>query len=142
MTTLTAFEEKWIEGHVIDLPEPDPLLDHCKYARPYAEWCEALLDDVKVNRGEISVNLALLQLQRQYWSRYETAPKSHRNHIGMRSKHKCLFQVYRHYYEQLHELHLDVNPPQLREVPPPYVPAPTQIAGVAFGIIEDDAEDD
>lgn len=137
----TEFEKKTLQGEFFELPERHSLPHLCEYARPFCEWCEKLLEETTNKADEIAVNLVLLQLQSQYWNRYESAPVRHRNRIGApRGKHTCLFQVYAYFYAQLRELHLQVNPPQLREAPPPYVPPPPpQIAGVPFGILEDDA---
>ena len=137
----TQFERKTLQGELFELPERLSLPHLCEYARPFCEWCETLLEETVSKGGEIAVNLALLQLQSQYWSRYASAPVRHRDHIGSRGRHTCLFQVYAHFFGQLRELRLQVNPPQLREARPPYVPPPPQIAGVPFGILEDDAED-
>jgi hypothetical protein len=110
---------------------PDPQADLCEVARAMAEVCEAMLVTVRQAPDELSVNIALLQLQHQYFLRYEMASKAHRDYIGSRAGHTCIFQVWRNYYSQLRELLLAVNPPPLRPPAPP--PARPQINGIFIG---------
>ncbi|MBW7884700.1 MAG: hypothetical protein H3C34_19080 [Caldilineaceae bacterium] len=136
MSRLTDFEEKWMKKQAFELPEPSALGDLCEHAKPFVAWCEELIAKTRKHATEATVNVAHLQLQAQYWARYAAAPLPHRNHIGARQGHACLFQVYRHYYVLLRELLLSINPPLLREQPQRYEAPPPQIAGVPFGILK------
>jgi hypothetical protein len=121
------------ERFTFTLPPLDPLPDRCLAAEQFMAVWEPALAKVRAAPDELAVNVALLQLQEQYFRRYTLASKSHRDHIGTRNGHTCLFQVYCHYYEALRELLLAVNPPPLR-APAPAAPVHFEIAGVPFGI--------
>lgn len=135
MNASTQFEDRWLQGVEFRLAEKGQVTGLCPLAQDFARYCESTLEKVRQAPSEVSLNIAHLQLQAQYWARYETAPAAHKNHIGIRNRHTCLFQVYRRYYLELRDLLLSVNPPLLREpLPPPPAPLPPQIAGVPFGI--------
>jgi hypothetical protein len=112
-------------------PPADPLPNRCAEADRFYGVCVSMLDKVRQAPDELAINVALLQLQHQYFLRYEIAPKGHKDHIGTRNGHCCLHQVWRYFYGQLRELLLAVNPPPMRPPAPP--PAPPQIDGIFLG---------
>ena len=131
MRPATHFEERWLQGIELRLPEQetDP---RCPWAKAMAAVCEPMVEKVRQAPDEVAINVTLRQLQDQYHLRYDMAPKAHKDHIGTRNGHICIFQLYRAYYSQLRELLLAVNPPPLRPLPPP--PGPPQVAGVLLGL--------
>ncbi len=116
-------------------PPPDPLADPCPAAKAMIGVCQPLLDKVRLAPDEVSINVALLQLQQQYHLRYEGASRAHKDHIGTRNNHTCLHQVWCHYYAQFRELLLAVNPPPLRPAPPPAAPQPTLLETILGEVI-------
>ncbi len=131
MKPATTFEERWQQGVEFRLPEQEKADPRCQPARELAAICEPMVEKVRQAPEELAINVALLQLQHQYFRHYERASKTHRNHIGMRTGHICLWQIYYLVYGQLYDLLLKVNPPPLRPPPPP-APRP-HVQGIFLG---------
>ena len=131
MSAATEFEERWLKGVEFRLAEQAETDPRCQPARELAGVCEPMVEKVRQAPDEISINVALLQLQHQYFRHYERASKAHRNHIGTRTGHVCVWQTYYSLYSQLYELLLKVNPPPLR--PPPLPPPRPSVNGIFIG---------
>lgn len=134
MSEHASFEDKMLQGTLFELPHDDPLPNLCEYARPFAKDCEELVAEVEKRLNEMTVNVGLLQLQRKYFLWYETAPPSHRRHVGSGASHTCIHQVYLHYYRILDRERIALNPPLLR--PPAPSTAPTMLEGTILGLAE------
>lgn len=93
----------------------------CPYALAFANVCEKLVEETKVNLSDIRVNLALLTLQEKFFSCFELAPKACRKHM-FSDKVVCLMTSYRESFMQLHQLRLQITPIRLREEPLPVAP--------------------
>lgn len=116
---MSASSPRTKERFILVEQEQDPEVNLCAPAHAMAEICETMLVKVRQAPDELTINIALLQLQQQYFLRYEAAPKPHRNHVGTRNGHTCIFQIWHSYYSQLRELLMAVNPPPLRPLSPP-----------------------
>jgi hypothetical protein len=114
-------------------PPPDPLPNRCEYAEGFFTICTRVLEKARKAPSELAVNQALLQLQNQCWLHYEDAPKAHKNHIGTRSTHSCLHQVYAYGYRELRDLLRAVNPPPVRRQSQRMADPRPQIAGIFLG---------
>lgn len=119
-----TFVKQWTheQGLEFKLAEPEgeenPL---CPFATDFADWCHELIQETKANLTEITVNLALLNLQTHFWAHFELAPLKHRAYRP-KSKQRCLFAVYRDTFLVLEKLRLTLTPPRLKEPPKPPPP--------------------
>jgi hypothetical protein len=123
-----TFIEQWtkdigIEFQYVEQQEPEehPL---CFFAADFFQWCQNLIDELHSNKvTDISINVALLDLQDTFWSWFTSAPKQHRyHHLNPKNGKKCLFAVYQETYMTLRKLALSITPPRLKEPPKPPPP--------------------
>ena len=121
-----SFSEMWHRHDDFASDEPEP--DLCQPAAELAEWVENLIREVNERSTEAAVHVGKLLLQDRYWAFYNTASKVHKNHIGTRAGHTCIFQVYQAAYNTLHTLELSLTPPRLAD---PQVPSAARPSGLA-----------
>jgi hypothetical protein len=103
----------------------------CEHAQELAALYEELVQPVRTQPTEITVNQVLLLLQDQFFV-FDEKTKGHK-HPTKRGKDKftCLLDVYRSYFYELRRLRWKVNPPLVREPPAPR----SQDFGITLGEI-------
>ena len=91
---------------------------YCEAAKAFAPWVDDLMERTTASGSAIAVNQAKVLLLDRYWAWYASLPQKHRNHIGQRSRHTCIFQVFSEGYMRLRALELSITPPRVIEQPP------------------------
>lgn len=108
----------------------------CSYAPAFADVAEALLAPVRGVPGEVSVNIAMLQLQAKFFDFWRDVPQEHKVLTG----HRCVFQVYEEAYRELRELELRIVPPKFST---PAIPAgPPPKPEPRFFLLPEDEDDE
>lgn len=133
-----SFSEMWHRHDDFEFSEPQP--DFCPLAAQFSQWAVDLISEVSDRSTEAAVHIGKLLLLDRYWAFYNTVSKVHKNHIGTREGHVCIFQVFQNAYNALHTLELSLTPPRMNEPPPPeYVEAKrmAQIPALFLGEIEE-----
>jgi hypothetical protein len=131
MRPRTDFEQQWLNGEIVELPQKGDSRIICEFALPFKSYCEALLADSLRFPTDVGVNLAELDLQSKFFHWYQYAPIGCRRHFNPKKGFVCLFQLYHETHMQLFELQQRIIPPRLRESLP--LPPPMQIAGMTWG---------
>jgi hypothetical protein len=122
---MTETEKRALQGKEFVLPGPDTTPQICPPAKPFAEVCETLLQEVSLNPTDVKVNQALYTLQMKFFATYERVPAACRKHFTS-TKVRCIFQVYYETYVKLWTIDLKLRPPRFQEPPPP-PPPPTKV---------------
>lgn len=104
---------------------PAKLTPVCKANEVFKSTCEKLVEDTRNNLTEITVHMALLKLQEDFFSCLRFAPKACLKHM-LSDKVICLMTTYQVTFMQLRDLRLQINPIRLKEEPPP----PAQITQI------------
>lgn len=121
-----------------ELPAPGP--NFCVFARQFNDWVGKVCTDAVRDPTDIGINQAKVLLVDRYFEWYSAVPQAHKNHLGTRDSHTCIFQVFLNAYTTLKAAELSItHPPRFFEPPSP----PTQvhvkkvvqpqIAGLAIG---------
>lgn len=114
------FDDLWGKNS-FELPEKSE--DFCQYAQQFHEWAADLCTQAAEDPSVVFVNQAKVLLVNRYMDWYSSVPKAHQDHIGTRSSHTCIFQVFLRSYAKLRQLELSLTPPLLFE-PPEAEPQP------------------
>lgn len=122
--TMTRIEEQTLQGVEFVLPgsfvQPK-VTPICKENEAFKRSCEKLVEETRNNLNEITLHMALLRLQENFFSCLRMAPKACMKHM-FSEKVVCLMTSYQASFMQLYELKLQINPVRLQEEIP--LPAP------------------
>lgn len=132
MNSQSTLQEQLLQGISFELPPEPPVVSVCPIAQAFANWCEELVKPVREHPTEITVNVALLHVQDQFFARHESTGKHQHDYdqSDLTDNDNCLFEVYQSYFLELRAMRWKVNPPLIREPPAP--PPPPQFSGTTL----------
>lgn len=111
-------------------PPPPPVVrdNRCVHARLYEEYLTQACSEAFANPTHININEAYLDCYLKYMELRGLVPKSHRNCIGERASHRCIFHIMERYFCDLRTLEMML--PRQRLYVPALPPAPLAVLPV------------
>ena len=104
----------YLEKYAVEfeLPNRQPNIggrDDCSLALMFQRWFEPRCQILEEAPTLLALQQLKLQLADKYMEVYSVAPLSHRNHVGLRDGHRCIFQVFMESMVRLHVLQISLS---------------------------------
>ena len=125
-----SLEQQLLQGVSFEVAPEPRVPSGCPHAQAFAAWCEELVQPVREQPTEITVNIAINHITVQFFAHYHSTRKHQHEVKQSKRPCNCLFDVFESFFVELRGLLWKVNPPLLR--PPPAPPPQQQIAGVPW----------